>query len=166
MGDEGRRPRGQLLPAVLPPGGLCGRPSSSEMCQLPTHACVSLGFHVSADAGGDIFGHAPLMDSVLADWAGEKKVVSITPPARALPPPRSPQAPTMTGTSPSSPGCWDGVGADGLGVQESGKGPRLTGAAEALLADPQQHCAAEVTVGGFLEVLQPPGVLPIVLHVL
>lgn len=45
-------------------------------------------------------------------------------------------------------------------------GPGLTGAAEALLADPEQHGAAEVAVGRFLEVLQPPGVLPIVLHVL
>jgi len=45
-------------------------------------------------------------------------------------------------------------------------GPGLTGAAEALLADPQQHGAAEVAVGRFLEVLQPPGVLPIVLHIL
>ena len=70
------------------------------------------------------------------------------------------------GTSPPSLGYWDGAGAAGLGAWGAAGGPGLTGAAEALLADPQQHGAAEVAVGRFLEVLQPPGVLPVVLHVL
>lgn len=34
----------------------------------PTHIGVSLGLGVGADAGGDLFGHAPLVDGVFADW--------------------------------------------------------------------------------------------------
>lgn len=45
-------------------------------------------------------------------------------------------------------------------------GARLTGAAEALLADSEQHGVAVVAVGWFVEVLQTPNVLPIFLHVL
>lgn len=43
---------------------------------------------------------------------------------------------------------------------------RLTGAAQALLADSEQHGVAVVTVGWFVEVLQTPNVLPVLLHVL
>lgn len=49
---------------------------------------------------------------------------------------------------------------------ETGSGRRLTGAAEALLADSQQHGVAVVTVRWFVEVLQSPDVLPVLLHVL
>ena len=45
-------------------------------------------------------------------------------------------------------------------------GGGLTGAAEALLADPQQHGVAVVTVGWFVEVLQTPHVLPVLLYIL
>lgn len=43
---------------------------------------------------------------------------------------------------------------------------RLTGAAEALLADSEQHGLAVVTVGWFVEVLQTPNMLPIFLYIL
>lgn len=42
----------------------------------------------------------------------------------------------------------------------------LTGAAEALLPQADQHVEAQVAVGRLVEVLQPPHVLPVVLHVL
>lgn len=42
----------------------------------------------------------------------------------------------------------------------------LTGAAEALLANTEQHSVAVVTVGGFVEVLQTPNMLPIFLYIL
>lgn len=99
-----------------------------------------------------------------------KKVVSTTPQHGSCPLPAQPAAPTGLSTNrdqsslPRAP--LDVAGATSLGVQHPGKDPGLTGAAEALLADPQQHGAAEVAVGRFLEVLQPPGMLPIILHVL
>lgn len=43
---------------------------------------------------------------------------------------------------------------------------RLTGAAEALLANSEQHGVAVVTVGWFVEVLQTPNMLPIFLYIL
>lgn len=85
-------------------------------------------------------------------------LVSITPRHGRCPLPTHPAAPTGLSTNwgwsplPRALG-WDG-------------GAGLTGAAEALLADPQQHGAAEVAVGGFLEMLQPPGMLPVILHIL
>lgn len=42
----------------------------------------------------------------------------------------------------------------------------LTGAAEALLADSEQHGMAVVTVRWFVEVLQTPNMLPVFLHIL
>lgn len=42
----------------------------------------------------------------------------------------------------------------------------LTGAAEALLPQADQHVEAQVAVGRLVEVLQPPHVLPVILHVL
>lgn len=42
----------------------------------------------------------------------------------------------------------------------------LTGAAEALLPQTNQHVEAQVAVGRFVEVLEPPHVLPVVLHML
>lgn len=42
----------------------------------------------------------------------------------------------------------------------------LTGAAEALLAHPDQHVQAEVAVGGFVKVLESPHMLSIIFHVL
>lgn len=42
----------------------------------------------------------------------------------------------------------------------------LTGAAQALLADSQQHSMAVVTVRWFVEVLQTPNMLPIFLYIL
>lgn len=42
----------------------------------------------------------------------------------------------------------------------------LTGAAEALLAYSEQHGMAVVTVGWFVEVLQTPNMLPVLLYVL
>lgn len=93
--------------------------------------------------------------------------VSITPQHGSCPLPTQPAAPTglSTNRDQSSPprAPLDVAGATSLGVQQA---PGLTGAAEALLADPQQHGAAVVAVGRFLEVLQPPGMLPIILHVL
>lgn len=86
-------------------------------------------------------------------------MVSITPQQGSCPLPTQPNR-----DHPPSPGHhWLWQEPPG---QHSGRGAGLTGAAEALLADPQQHGAAEVAVGRFLEVLQPPGMLPIILHVL
>lgn len=42
----------------------------------------------------------------------------------------------------------------------------LTGAAEALLAHPDQHVQAEVAVGRFVKVLESPHMLSIIFHVL
>ena len=43
---------------------------------------------------------------------------------------------------------------------------RLTDAAEALLAEPNEQIEAEVAVGRLAEVLQTPGMSPIILHIL
>lgn len=51
-------------------------------------------------------------------------------------------------------------------TDSDGERERLTGAAEALLADAQQHGVAVVTEGWFVEVLQTPNMLPVLLHVL
>lgn len=100
---------------------------------------------------------------------GGKEVGEHHSPAAVLPPPCSPcsnpQGSALKGNSTPCTEHQDGAGATSHcsgGMGKSG----LTGAAQTLLADSQQHSAAEVAVGGCLEVLQPPGMLPIILHIL
>lgn len=47
-----------------------------------------------------------------------------------------------------------------------GCGPILTGAAETLLSQANQHVQTQVTVGWLVEVLQSPHVLPVIFHIL
>lgn len=51
-------------------------------------------------------------------------------------------------------------------TEKGNQSERLTGAAEALLANSKQHSMAVVTVGWFVEVLQTPNMLPILLYIL
>lgn len=50
------------------PWGRRWKGQRGAVCWPPTHIGVSLGLGVGADAGGDLFGHAPLVDGVFADW--------------------------------------------------------------------------------------------------